>query len=116
MCSLADADFSLRGLCRTFASNIHECGCFLSSVVNMNVGHLVLQYRSRISRRGVPTSWGGHQLQTRLHFKKFVCRNERIWTLRGARAVGAPLDPPMRCQINNPDSDSYGFDDNCGQH
>ena len=28
---------------------------------------------------------GGRRLPTRLHFKKFVCRNERIWT----------LDPPM---------------------
>ena len=33
---------------------------------------------------------GGHRLPTRLHYEKFVCRNERIWTLRGARAGGAP--------------------------
>ena len=33
--------------------------------------------------------WGGRGLLRRLRFKNFVCRNERIWTLRG-RAPGAP--------------------------
>ena len=37
---------------------------------------------------------GGRQLPRRLHFEKFVCQNERIWTLRGRTPV-APLDPPM---------------------
>ena len=27
---------------------------------------------------------GGHQLPRRLHFEKFVCQNERIWTHGGA--------------------------------
>ena len=35
---------------------------------------------------------GGRQLPRWLHFEKFVCQNERIWTLGGG---GAPLDPPM---------------------
>ena len=39
--------------------------------------------RSRISR-------GGHGLPRRLCFEHFVCRNERIWTLRGR----APDTPP----------------------
>ena len=34
---------------------------------------------------------GGRQLPRRLRFEKFVCQNERIWTLRGARAGGTPL-------------------------
>ena len=38
---------------------------------------------------------GGRQLPRRLCFEKFVCQNERNWTLRGARAGGVPLDPPM---------------------
>ena len=37
---------------------------------------------------------GGCQLPRRLHFKKFVCQNERIWTLWG-HARRRPLDPPM---------------------
>ena len=39
---------------------------------------------------------GGRELPRRLHFVKFVCRNERIGSLggRGVRRVG-PLDPPM---------------------
>ena len=44
---------------------------------------------SRISRRG------GHGLPRRLRFIKFVCQNERFGSLRGARAGGAPLNPPM---------------------
>ena len=32
---------------------------------------------------------GGRQLLRRLHFKKFVCQNERIWTLGGG-AGGSP--------------------------
>ena len=32
---------------------------------------------------GAPTWWGGRQLPRRLRFEKFVCQNERIWTLRG---------------------------------
>ena len=38
----------------------------------------------------MPTSHGGRQLPTQLHFIKFVCQNERIGTLRG-RPPGAPL-------------------------
>ena len=45
---------------------------------------------SRISHRKAPTSYGGPQLPRRLCFKKFVCQNERIWTLRGR----APVAPP----------------------
>ena len=37
---------------------------------------------------GAPTSWG-RQLPRRLHFVKFVCQNQRIWTL-GGRAPAAP--------------------------
>ena len=32
---------------------------------------------------------GGRQLPRRLHFEKFVCQNERMWTLGGG-ASGAP--------------------------
>ena len=39
---------------------------------------------------------GGHGLPRWLHFKNFVCQNERIWTLRGACAGHPPpLNPPM---------------------
>ena len=38
---------------------------------------------------------GGRGLPRRLRFKNFACQNERIWTRRGGRAPGAPLDPPM---------------------
>ena len=44
---------------------------------------------SRISGRGRRPR-GGRQLPRRLRFEKFVCQNERIWTLRGAHAGGAP--------------------------
>ena len=37
---------------------------------------------------------GGRGLPRRLRFVKFVCRNERIGSLRGAHPV-RPLDPPM---------------------
>ena len=46
--------------------------------------------RSRISRRGGRQPHGGHQLPRRLHFEKFVCQNERIWTLRGCALVVPP--------------------------
>ena len=46
------------------------------------------------SRREGAHLVGGHQLPTWLHFVKFVCRNERIGSLRGAPGWG-PLDPPM---------------------
>ena len=36
---------------------------------------------------------GGCQLPRRLRFEKFVCQNERIWTLRGH----APVAPPWIC-------------------
>ena len=39
---------------------------------------------------GADVVGGGRQLPRWLHFKKFVCQNERIWTRRGARAGGAP--------------------------
>ena len=53
---------------------------------------------SRISRKGGrgPRRWGRGLLR-RLRFVKFVCQNERIRPLRGARARCAPLDPPMIC-------------------
>ena len=38
---------------------------------------------------------GGRQLPRRLCFKKFVCQNERIWTLRGGMHQRRPLDLPM---------------------
>ena len=38
---------------------------------------------------------GGCQLLRRLCFIKFVCRNERIWTLRGGKCQQRPLDLPM---------------------
>ena len=39
---------------------------------------------SRISHRGGRRPRrGGRQLPRRLHFEKFVCQNERIWTRRG---------------------------------
>ena len=38
---------------------------------------------------------GGHQLPRQLRFENFVCRNKRIWTLRGACAGHVLLDPPM---------------------
>ena len=37
---------------------------------------------------------GGRQLLRGVHFKKFVCQNERIWTLGGARRRRS-LDPPL---------------------
>ena len=42
--------------------------------------------------RGGRRPRGGRGLPRRVHFKNFVCRNERIWTRRGACA---PVDPPM---------------------
>ena len=33
---------------------------------------------------------GGRQLSRRLHFKKFVCQNERIWTRRGRAPAASP--------------------------
>ena len=44
---------------------------------------------------GSKISCSGRQLPRQLRFEKFVCQNERIWTLGGARAGGTPLDPPM---------------------
>ena len=38
---------------------------------------------------------GGRGLPRQLHFVKFVVQNERIGSLRGARAGSAPLNPPM---------------------
>ena len=39
---------------------------------------------------------GGRGLPRRLHFVKFVCQNERIGSLGGGRAPGAPpLNPAM---------------------
>ena len=39
---------------------------------------------------------GGRQGPTRRCSGRLVCKNERIWSLRGARAGGPPsLDPPM---------------------
>ena len=37
----------------------------------------------------------GCGLPRQLRFENFVCQNERIGTLRGARTGHAPLDPPM---------------------
>ena len=37
-----------------------------------------------------PRRGGGRGLSRRLHFIKFVCQNERIGSLRGGRAPGAP--------------------------
>ena len=55
---------------------------------------------SRISRRGGMDLVGGAWTPRQLCFKKFVCQNERIWTL-GGRAPGMPpLDPPV-ISINN---------------
>ena len=46
---------------------------------------------SRISRRGRVDVVGGPRLPRRLYFENAVCRNERIWTLRGrGRAPGTP--------------------------
>ena len=52
---------------------------------------------SRLSRRG---RWprGGHQLLRRLCFKKFVCQNERIWTLGGGGGC-APAAPPGSANV-----------------
>ena len=36
------------------------------------------------------------ELPGRLHFENFVCRNERIWTLRGVRA---PDTPPRSANV-----------------
>ena len=33
---------------------------------------------------------GGRGLPRQLRFEKFVCQNERIWTLRVGRALGTP--------------------------
>ena len=44
---------------------------------------------------------GGRQLPRRLCFEKFVCQNERIWTLRGARAGGAPWIRQCDIYCNN---------------
>ena len=41
----------------------------------------------------------GRQLPRQLHFEKFVCQNERIWTLRGGAHQWHPLDPPMQSQV-----------------
>ena len=38
---------------------------------------------------------GGCQLPRQLCFEKFVCQNERIWTLGGACTGDTPLDLPM---------------------
>ena len=42
---------------------------------------------------------GGRGLPRQLCFEKFICQNERIWTLRRGRAPGTPLDPPMHVLI-----------------
>ena len=46
----------------------------------------ILQFS--VADAGFPV--GGRQLPRRLRFVKFVCQNERISTLRGARAGGTP--------------------------
>ena len=51
---------------------------------------------SRISHGGGHWPHGGHQLPRWLCFNKFVCQNERIWTLRGCTPVVPSLDPPMK--------------------
>ena len=48
---------------------------------------------------GALTSYEGCQLLRWLHVEKFVCQNERIWTLRGAHAGGTPLDLPMHADF-----------------
>ena len=47
--------------------------------------HCVFQWRIQDFPQGCPPRGGGGQLSTR--FIKFVCQNERIGTLRGARRV-----------------------------
>ena len=38
----------------------------------------------------------GRGLPRRLHFKDFICQNERIWTLRGGvRRATVNVDPPL---------------------
>ena len=51
--------------------------------------------RSRISCRGGESRSRRCGLPRQLHFKNFVCKNERIGTLRGAARRARPLDPPM---------------------
>ena len=57
---------------------------------------------SRISRSGGrgPRS-RGCGLPRQLRFENFVCQNERIGTLKGARAGRAPLDPPVHGYSRN---------------
>ena len=43
---------------------------------------------------------GGHGLLRQLHFKNFVCKNERIWTLRGGMCqASANVDLPMSTML-----------------
>ena len=55
----------------------------------------VISGGSRIFLRGGrrPRGGGGRPLPRRLRFEKFVCQNERIWTLRGGRVPAAPPPP-----------------------
>ena len=50
---------------------------------------------SRISRGGREPRRRGCGLPRQLHFKNFVCQNERIGTLGGRAPGEPPLDPPM---------------------
>ena len=43
---------------------------------------------------------GGRQPPTRTLFDENVCENERNGSCWGARTGGAPLDPPMRANVN----------------
>ena len=52
---------------------------------------------------------GGRQLPRRLRFIKFVCRNERIWTLRGGARRRRPLDPPMYWVRKTLYYDTFGY-------
>ena len=61
----------------------------------MNLANLAKRFTFSVADPGFPAGGGGRGLPRQLHFENFVCRNERIWTLRGACAGHASLDPSM---------------------
>ena len=65
-------------------------------IVTLPFGLLLRSGGSRISRRRGANLVGGVPTPDPAKFCKFVCQNERIWTLTGARTPGgAPMDPPL---------------------
>ena len=95
LCYCGRAVYIMYGLCNIFSSKKQSlkrtapCSFLRNNFSSQSEYTTATMVQIAVADPGFPVG-GGRQLPRRLRFEKFVCQNERIWTLRGARSDGAP--------------------------